>query len=69
MGDPLGGNILTTNLMIENRQSSEKFVADLARLFALGSREADRRARTVRSLCVFVKDHEQHVIPEYTILR
>jgi hypothetical protein len=36
MGDPLGVNNLTTKLMIENRQSSEKFVAGLARLSAFG---------------------------------
>ncbi|WP_164707913.1 hypothetical protein [Paraburkholderia phosphatilytica] len=32
MGDPLGVNNLTTKLTVENRQSSEKFVAGLARL-------------------------------------
>ncbi|MFM0182706.1 hypothetical protein PQR52_29825 [Paraburkholderia aspalathi] len=37
MGDPLGVNNLTTKLMIENRQSSEKFVAGLARLSAFGA--------------------------------
>ena len=36
MGDPLGVNNLTTKLTIENRQSSEKFVAGLARLSAFG---------------------------------
>ena len=36
MGVPLGVNNLTTKLMIENQQSSEKFVAGLARLSAFG---------------------------------
>jgi len=49
MGDPLGGNTLTTKLMIENRQSSGEFVAGLASLSALGSRGADRKARAAHA--------------------
>jgi len=52
MGDPLGGNTLTTKLMIENRQSSGEFVAGLASL-STGSRAADRRQTVTGQLQTF----------------
>jgi hypothetical protein len=42
MGDPFGVNNLTTKLMTENRQSTEKIVTGLARLsLFFGGRGAD----------------------------
>jgi hypothetical protein len=49
MGDPLDVNNLTTKLMIENRQSSEKFVAGLVSLSILKARGADRGARAAHA--------------------